>query len=77
MMFSLWEKKSQQLHIIEAKSEAKAFDIACKRFGVNGFSGFERHYEGSQENDYKMSFLKRAISNVEKYLYKQRRRGLH
>lgn len=77
MKYSLLEKSTQHVKIIEAKTEADAFDIACERFGINGFSEFKRHYDGENSMEHKMSFLKRAISNVPKHIHKGQRKGFN
>lgn len=76
MKYSMWEKSTQKFRIIESKTEAKAFDFACKQFGVNGFFDFKRYYLDENLKQHKMSFLKKAISNVSKHLHKEQRKGL-
>lgn len=73
MQYSFWEKKNLTRQIIEADTEAKAFDKACELYGINGFTDFERYYPGQNSRDHKLHFMKRAISNIPKHLHKQQR----
>lgn len=71
MQYSMWVKG--KFEIIEAKSEASAFEKAVLLFGVNNFHDFKRYYPDQNKKDHKLYFLKRAISNVTKHIHKANR----
>lgn len=64
----------RKFEIIEAKTEAEAFMLACKKFGINNFTGFRRYFEGQTSRDHTDYFLKRAISNPVKHKHKMQKR---
>lgn len=70
MKFSMWFYNS--FEIIEAKDYKSGFERACKLFGEENIQDFKRYYENENANNHKMHFLKRAISNIPKYLNKQK-----